>query len=695
MLSRSSLRNDNRPILIILLLTMVLAFFGCQDWQPKSREHPEYFDRVFEVTDSLGSDEKRSHLAFQYLDSAYNAFPDAGSLDLYRKYEWKRYYLFFRKESPHLSYEYTDSILQVLRPLISEKKYFTLYGKTLMNRGDALTRMGMYDEAIRSYYEGRSILGPSSGGCLENIYYSMLAHIYYKQRKYPDAIAYWKRELSNNKEECDKEPGFDWFFQKQNILDNIAIGYERYGLPDSAMHYYNRALRYVLKHEDRFPEYQDKLERAKGIILGNKAGIHYLQGDLATAETLWQKSIQINIQPGYDTRDVQTVMLKLANMYIETGDFRGARTLLADTRTLLDSVPTESSELKWLKTQEKYYATTGDMPRAYQTLLRYQKVRDSLDDPDPGFQSLDVRKEFETLGHIHQAEILEKENQVKNLYLMVIVMVLLLLIVIIILAWINWRRSRRHIAKLRALNHRIHSQNLQLEENSRKISRIMKMVAHDLRNPISGIMSATSVMAFDKDRSDDDRELLEIVEMSSRHSIKLIDEIMEADFYQSLQGMAKENTDLPAFLRQCVHLLQFIAREKGQTIHLEAQQHVMAYINRDKMWRVINNLVDNAIKFSPHNTSIYLYMTQEEDTTLIRVQDQGIGIPPELGNEIFEMFTRAKRPGTSGEKPFGLGLSISRQIVEAHGGKIWFESQPGQGTTFYITLPVVIYPSNN
>lgn len=684
-----SFAKDTSLSVTVLVCTIILVISGCNGWRSGSREHTEYFDRVFQIADSLGSDEKRSHLAFRFLDSAYNHFPEPGSLDLYRKYEWKRYYLFFRKESPQASYEYTDSILSVLRPLISEKKYFTLYGKTLMSRGDALTRMGLYDEAIRNYYEGRSILGPVRGACLENIYYSMLAHIYYKQEKYPDAIAYWKRELSNNKEECDKDLIFDWFFQKQNILDNIAIGYERYGLPDSAMQYYNQALRYVIEHEGKFPEYQDKLERAKGIILGNKAGIHYLQGDLATAEILWQKSIRINTQPNYDYRDAQTAMLKLANMYIETKDFRKARKILAETRTLLDTVPSESSELKWHKLREKYYASTGDMPRAYQALLRYQEVLDSLDDPDPNFRSLDIRKEFETLGHIHQAEMLEKESQVKSLYLIVIVMILFMSIVIIILVWINWRRSRRNIAELTALNHMIHSQNLQLDENSRKISRIMKMVAHDLRNPISGIMSATSVMAFDKDRSEDDRELLEIVEMSSRHSIKLIDEIMDADFYQNLQGMEKEDTDLPAFLRQCVHLLHFIAHEKGQEIHLETQNHVIARINRDKMWRVINNLVDNAIKFSPRNTTIHLGITQQEDIVVITVQDQGIGIPPELGDEIFEMFTRAKRPGTSGEKPFGLGLSISRQIVEAHGGKIWFESQPGNGTTFYIELPAV------
>jgi len=72
----------------------------------------------------------------------------------------------------------------------------------------------------------------------------------------------------------------------------------------------------------------------------------------------------------------------------------------------------------------------------------------------------------------------------------------------------------------------------------------------------------------------------------------------------------------------------------------------------------------------------------------ISVKDHGIGIPPEMKDKIFDMFTEAKRSGTAGEQSFGLGLAISKQIVEAHGGRIWFESRQGKGTTFFIDLPI-------
>jgi signal transduction histidine kinase len=80
-------------------------------------------------------------------------------------------------------------------------------------------------------------------------------------------------------------------------------------------------------------------------------------------------------------------------------------------------------------------------------------------------------------------------------------------------------------------------------------------------------------------------------------------------------------------------------------------------------------------------------MKKERDGLLILVKDFGIGIPEKIQTKIFDMFTEAKREGTAGEKAYGLGLSISKQIIETHGGNIWFESNDGIGTTFYVYLP--------
>jgi signal transduction histidine kinase len=140
-------------------------------------------------------------------------------------------------------------------------------------------------------------------------------------------------------------------------------------------------------------------------------------------------------------------------------------------------------------------------------------------------------------------------------------------------------------------------------------------------------------------------------------------------------------------LSHAVELLQNKASEKNQQIVLDiSRKPERLSINREKMTRVISNLINNSIKFSPANEEIHVTAEQNNDGVIISVKDKGIGIPAELAETVFDTFTPAKRPGTSGEKSFGLGLSICRQIVEAHNGKIWFESEPGMGTTFHVQL---------
>jgi signal transduction histidine kinase len=129
------------------------------------------------------------------------------------------------------------------------------------------------------------------------------------------------------------------------------------------------------------------------------------------------------------------------------------------------------------------------------------------------------------------------------------------------------------------------------------------------------------------------------------------------------------------------------AEEKGQRIELDAG-HFTVFVNRGNIWRVICNLIANAIKFSPSGTTIKVLMLKKENNVVNTVDDCGIGIPNNMHDKIFDMFTEAKRQGTIGEQPFGIGLAISKQIIEMHGGKIWFEGKPVNGTMFHVELPV-------
>lgn len=247
--------------------------------------------------------------------------------------------------------------------------------------------------------------------------------------------------------------------------------------------------------------------------------------------------------------------------------------------------------------------------------------------------------------------------------------------------------------RLKLLNKKIQTQNSDmqkalsaLEQSQQENTRIMKIVAHDLRSPMAATISIASMLLEGDNLLPEDKEMLELMKTSSIHSLEMISDLLNMN--TTAEGLKKGPVEMHTLLRYCVDLLKLKANDKKQEITLKTQE-IVATVNREKIWRVISNLIVNAIKFSPEGSVIGVEMHQEQNAVLIAIKDNGIGIPENLKDKIFQMFTDARRAGTSGEQSFGLGLAISRQIVEAHGGQIWFHSLTGDGTTFYVELPKV------
>jgi two-component system sensor histidine kinase VicK len=280
------------------------------------------------------------------------------------------------------------------------------------------------------------------------------------------------------------------------------------------------------------------------------------------------------------------------------------------------------------------------------------------------------------------------------MYTIVAVVMLLLVLSIILLIYKNYKRSRRHIITLTSLNEDIRDKKAalvealaKLEKESKSKDQILKVVAHDLRNPLHGIAGLAGIVASEEGLTKHQTHIMSLIQSSCKDALQLINEILEVAGLSEVKKLSRQPTDINAMVSQTVELLQTKALEKKQQIVLDVStQSEHVFINREKITRVISNLINNSIKFSPLHEEIYVKTEQNKDGVIISVKDKGIGIPANLAETVFDTFTPAKRPGTSGEKSFGLGLSICRQIVEAHDGKIWFESEPGAGTTFHVQL---------
>jgi len=217
--------------------------------------------------------------------------------------------------------------------------------------------------------------------------------------------------------------------------------------------------------------------------------------------------------------------------------------------------------------------------------------------------------------------------------------------------------------------------------------RMLRSVAHDLRNPIGGISSIVDLMVENDDLLPEQRELLFLIKDAAKHSLNLVQQILTSNFSES-NLITLEKVDLHSAIRKSVRLAKHQLESKSQTLMLNLfHEKVLVTIDLDCVIRVIDNLISNAIKFTPPGGEIVISTRPLSDGIQLIVKDNGIGIKEDIQHKIFDGVTETRQRGTMGEESHGLGLSLCKRIIESYGGTITFQSRPGKGTIFYVWLP--------
>ena len=277
-------------------------------------------------------------------------------------------------------------------------------------------------------------------------------------------------------------------------------------------------------------------------------------------------------------------------------------------------------------------------------------------------------------------------------------LVCLLALIMLMYVWQSRRKARKNQKILRLQYEQAEAAKEALNKLNRNYDKLIKVIAHDLRNPVGVIFSISSLLkqeSFSKETA----ELVDMIHLAADNSRALINKLLEADFDRQLH-LNKQALYLDEIISISIQLLRYRAAEKRQTLLYKGSKQLMASVDKNLFIRVIDNLVINAIKFSPEKSTIVVSLQKEKDMLLIKVKDNGIGIPETIQDKIFAPFTSAKRPGTQGEVPFGLGLYMSREIIEAHGGRLFLSPQTNPddsfrsgatanyGSLFIIELPI-------
>lgn len=218
-------------------------------------------------------------------------------------------------------------------------------------------------------------------------------------------------------------------------------------------------------------------------------------------------------------------------------------------------------------------------------------------------------------------------------------------------------------------------------------------ISHELKTPLAAIKAYAETILTSMEMLDQQtlNEFVQIIYRESLHLESILEELLDfSKLEQKTLALEKTTFDLTGLVRETMKSLEELARSKQVRLELLTREPVLVRADQKQLRQVLINLLSNGVKYSKENESdkyVRVKIERKDDKVLLEVSDNGIGIPKEYHQKVFERFFRLGTVMDYRVEGTGLGLTIAKQIVELHGGRIWLESEPGVGTTVYVELP--------
>jgi PAS domain S-box-containing protein len=230
---------------------------------------------------------------------------------------------------------------------------------------------------------------------------------------------------------------------------------------------------------------------------------------------------------------------------------------------------------------------------------------------------------------------------------------------------------------------------IEYEELSKMKSDLLATVSHELRTPLATIKGYATMIIdyFTKLGSEEKKDYLKSIDNSTDRLAKLVDNLLDSSRMEAgLLKLEKTSTSISKLLQQAVAEANVRVNHHYIVMRLE-KRLPRVNIDAKRIRQVLDNLLDNAVKYAPNGTEVLVSARLVRQEIVISVTDQGPGIPAGELTNVFDRMYRIEQRLTPGVAGIGLGLSICQRLIEAHGGRIWVESEMGKGSTFHFTLP--------
>jgi signal transduction histidine kinase len=336
------------------------------------------------------------------------------------------------------------------------------------------------------------------------------------------------------------------------------------------------------------------------------------------------------------------------------------------------------------------YAAQQNYKKALDFYIRYKETSDSLLNEEKVLQMGELQAKYDITRKEKENEDLKRQNLQKSLTIKRLVIASVIIVLLLILSLAQLMTVIRLNKKTRRLNLKLADQGKELEELNDQKDKFFAFVAHNLKNPFTTIMGFSELMVKSNDAKDyekTDRYAKHILGLSA-HVHKVLENLLEWSRLQRRSFTYQpEKINMTGLIRDVLEMNQKEAARKEIEIQYDLPEDLMAFADKFMVTIILQNLMSNALNFTPSSGKIIVTGRPQDSHVLISVADNGIGIAPEDQIKLFRIDVHPAKIGTSESSGSGLGLVICKEMILRCRGEISIESSLSQGTTVSFTLP--------
>jgi two-component system, sensor histidine kinase and response regulator len=582
-------------------------------------------------------------------------------LSLLSEFAWKIHLT----DSAQIYYEEAVSLAKSIGDTSAQAKNLNRLGVKYRNLDQQEEALKVYEEALTLAKTSRDLI--EQGYALNNI-----GQIHFYQEQYEEALSFYvEAEKAFSQEKFKDGLGYTY--------TGMSAVYGYLGEFDNALDLINKAI-----------EIREELgnNRQYMVSIYNRGQLYAQMKNYEEAE----KDIKIflNYSQANDKRGEILALGKLAKIYLENGKRKQARVAAEEAITLNSTTPSIEGMVAVYDLLYNLSLAEGNPEEARQHLDNLIEAKSSLNEEKTRMRllALTIRKQKDDIAALNREKALvEKNEQFK----MIIAYILLILVVVLYIAfhiyYKSYKKEEKNLELLQVQKNQIEKQAEELDRLNLVKDKIFSILAHDLRGPLYSLQGLVQLIQEDNLTQDEFESYIPLISQNLGNNSLLLENLLIWSRSQ-MRGMEARvaRIELRELVQKNMDFLHGSNYFKEQLLLNNVPEEIFVLADKNMLDIVIRNLLTNAMKFTRKNDIISIDVQEDLATYTVEVVDQGTGIAEDALPKLFgtEFFTT---PGTHLEKGSGLGLLLSKELIQKNNGKIWVQSTYGQGSKFSFTLP--------